>query len=78
MTENVTYYDKHVSLQKCIFCSAYQCERVERLGGTEMQNHDSHTYDVVEVFHNITKIITTELSTSTMINRASWKCFRQG
>ena len=32
----------------------------------------------VEVFHDITKIIITEVSTSMTINRASQKCFRQG
>ena len=42
------------------------------------QNQDSHTCDVVEVFHDITKIIITEVSTSMTINRASQKCFRQG
>ena len=34
-------------------------------------NQDSHTCAVVEVFHDITKIIITEVSTSMMINRAS-------
>lgn len=42
------------------------------------QNQDSHTCAVVEVFHDITKIIITKVSTSMTINRASWKCFRQG
>ena len=42
------------------------------------QNQDSHTCAVVEVFHDITKIIITEVSTSMTINRASQKCFRQG
>ena len=42
------------------------------------QNQDSHTCVVVEVFHDISKIIITEVSTSMMINRASQKCFRQG
>ena len=42
------------------------------------QNQDSYTCAVVEVFHDITKIIITEVSTSMMINGASWKCFRQG
>ena len=42
------------------------------------QNQDSHTCAVVEVFHDITKIIITEVSTSMSINRASQKCFRQG
>ena len=42
------------------------------------QNQDSHTCAVVEVFHEITKIIIMEVSTSMMINRASQKCFRQG
>ena len=34
-------------------------------------NQDSHTCAVVEVFHDITKIIITEVSTSMMIKRAS-------
>ena len=42
------------------------------------QNQDSHTCAVVEVFHDITKIIIMEVSTSMMINHASQKCFRQG
>ena len=42
------------------------------------QNEDSHTCAVVEVFHDITKIIITEVSTSMTINCASQKCFRQG
>ena len=42
------------------------------------QNQDSHTCAVVEVFHNFTKIIITEVCTSMTINRASQKCFRQG
>ncbi len=42
------------------------------------QNQDSHTCAVVEVFHDITKIIITEVCTSMTINRASQKCFRQG
>ena len=42
------------------------------------QNQDSHTCAVIEVFHDITKIIITEVSTSMTINRASQKCFRQG
>ena len=42
------------------------------------QNQDSRTCAVVEVFHDITEIIITEVSTSMMINRASQKCFRQG
>ena len=42
------------------------------------QNQNSHTCAVVEVFHDITKIIIMEVSTSMTINRASWKCFRQG
>ena len=42
------------------------------------QNQDSHTCAVVEVFHDITKIIITEVSTSMTINHASQKCFRQG
>ena len=42
------------------------------------QNQDSHTCVVVEVFHDITKIIITEVSTSMTINHASQKCFRQG
>ena len=41
------------------------------------QNQGSHTCAVVEVFHDITKIIITEVSTSMTINGASWKCFRQ-
>jgi len=35
------------------------------------QNQDSHTCAVIEVFHDITKIIITEVSTSMTINRAS-------
>ena len=42
------------------------------------QNQYSHTCAVVEVFHDITKIIITEVSTSMKINRASQKCFPQG
>ena len=42
------------------------------------QNQDSHTCVVVEVFHDITKIIIMEVSTSMTINGASRKCFRQG
>ena len=42
------------------------------------QNQDSHTYAIVEVFHDITKIIITEVSTSMTTNHASQKCFRQG
>ena len=42
------------------------------------QNQDSHTCAIVEVFHDITKIIITEVCTSMTINRASQKCFRQG
>jgi len=42
------------------------------------QNEDSHTCAVVEVFHDITKIIITEVSTSMTINHASQKCFHQG
>ena len=42
------------------------------------QNQDCHTCVVVEVFHDITKIIITEVSTSMTRNRASQKCFRQG
>ena len=36
-----------------------------------MKNEDSHTCAVVEVFHDITKIIIMEVSTSMTINRAS-------
>ena len=42
------------------------------------QNQDTHTCAVTEVFHDITKIIITEVSTTMTINRASQKCFRQG
>ena len=42
------------------------------------QNQDSHTCAIVEVFHDITKIIVTEVATSMMIIHASYKCFRQG
>ena len=42
------------------------------------QNQDSHTCAVVEVLHDITKIIITEVSTPMTKNRASQKCFRQG
>ena len=42
------------------------------------QDQDSHTCAVVEVFHDIAKIIITKVSTSMTINRASQKCFRQG
>ena len=42
------------------------------------KNQNSHTCAVVEVFHDITKIIITKVFTSMMINAASWKCFRQG
>ena len=39
-------------------------------------DQDSHTCAVVEVFHDIIKIIITEVSASMTINGASWKCFR--
>ena len=55
-----------------VFCHA--CTSMKNL----WQNQDSHTCAVVEVFHDITKIIITEVSTYMTINRASWKCFRQG
>ena len=55
-----------------VFCHA--CTSMTNL----WQNQDSHTCAVVEVFHDITKIIITEVSTSMTINRASQKCFRQG
>ena len=55
-----------------IFCHA--CTSMTIL----WQNQDSHTCAVIEVFHDITKIIITEVSTSMTINRASQKCFRQG
>ena len=55
-----------------IFCHA--CTSMPNL----WQNQDSHTCAVIEVFHDITKIIITEVSTSMTINRASQKCFRQG
>ena len=55
-----------------VFCHA--CTSMTILG----QNQDSHTCAVVEVFHDITKIIITEVFTSMMINHASQKCFRQG
>ena len=42
------------------------------------QNQDSHTCVVIEVFHDSTKIIITEVFTSMTINDVSWKCFRQG
>ena len=42
------------------------------------QNKDSHTCAVVEVFHDIAKIIITEVSTSMTINRTSQKYFHQG
>jgi uncharacterized circularly permuted ATP-grasp superfamily protein len=37
-----------------------------------------HTCAVIEVFHDNTEIIITEVTISMMINGASWKCFRQG
>ena len=55
-----------------VFCHA--CTSMTNL----WQNQDSHTRAVVEVFHDITKIIIMEVSTSMTINRASQKCFRQG
>ena len=55
-----------------VFCHA--CTSMTNL----WQNQDTHTCAVVEVFHDITKIIITEVSTSMTINAASWKCFRQG
>ena len=55
-----------------VFCHA--CTSMTNL----WQNQDGHTCAVVEVFHVITKIIITEVSTSMTINRASHKCFRQG
>ena len=76
---------QHISLQKNtlpwwyvfvtvgrVFCHA--CTSMTNL----WQNQDSHTCAVIEVFHDITKIIITEVSTSMTINRASQKCFRQG
>ena len=53
-----------------VFCPA--CTSMINL----WQNQDSHTCAVVEVFHDNTKIIVTEVSTSMTINGASWKCFR--
>ena len=55
-----------------VFCHA--CTSMTNL----WQNQDSHTCAVVEVFHDITKIIITKVSTSMTINRVSQKCFRQG
>ena len=55
-----------------VFCHA--CTSMTNL----WQNQDSHTCAVVEVFHDITKIIITKVSTSMTINHASQKCFRQG
>ena len=57
---------------RSLFCHA--CTSMTNL----WQNQDSHTCAVVEVFHDITKIFITEVSTSMTINRASQKCFRQG
>ena len=48
-----------------VFCHA--CTSMTNL----WQNQDSHTCAIVEVFHDITKIIITEVSTSMTINRAS-------
>ena len=48
-----------------VFCHA--CTSMTNL----WQNQDSHTCAVVEVFHDITKIIITEVSTSMTINRTS-------
>ena len=42
------------------------------------QNQDSHTCAVVEVFHDITKIIITEVSTSMMINARHRSAFVKG
>ena len=55
-----------------IFCHA--CTSMTIL----WHNQDSHTCAVVEVFHDITKIIITQVSTSMTINRASQKCFLKG
>ena len=38
MTENVTYYDKHVSSQKCMFFVVY------KIGFTERNNIYGHLY----------------------------------
>lgn len=79
------YFSKHFSLQKNTLPWWYVFVTVGRVfchACTSMtilwQNQDSHTCAVVEVFHDITKIIITEVSTSMTINRASQKCFRQG
>jgi len=56
----------------CVFCHA--CTSMKNL----WQNQDSPTCAIIEVFHDVTKIIITEVSTSMTINRASQKCFRQG
>ena len=55
-----------------VFCHA--CTSMTNL----WQNQDSHTSDVIEVFHDIAKIIIMEVSTSMTINHTSQKCFRQG
>ena len=55
-----------------VFCHA--CTSMTNL----WQNEDSHTCAIVEVFHDITKIIIAEVSTSMTINHASQKCFHQG
>ena len=55
-----------------VFCHA--CTSMTNL----WQNQDSHSCAVVEVFHDITKIIITKVSTSMTINRTPQKCFRQG
>ena len=55
-----------------VFCHA--CTSMTNL----WQNQDSHTCAIVEVLHDITKIIIMEVFISMTINAASWKCFCQG
>ena len=71
-TKKYTFVMIRVCHSRSLFCHA--CTSMTNL----WQNQDSHTCAVVEVFHDITRIIITEVSTSMTINRASWKCFRQG
>ena len=70
--KKIHFRDVRVCHSWSLFCHA--CTSMTIL----WQNQDSHTCAVIEVFHDITKIIITEVSTSMTINRASEKCFRQG
>ena len=69
---------KYTSVMICVCHSRSRFLSCMYIHDNFMKNQDSHTCAVVEVFHDITKIIITEVSTSMTINRASWKCFVKG